>query len=81
MGTRGELVAAVGSRYRGGTRTEKARILDEFVAVTGLHRKHAMRLPRDGAVERRSRGQERRQYGDAVRDALVVIWEASDRIC
>ena len=81
MDTRGELVAAIGSRYRAGTRTEKARILDEFVAVTGLHRKHAMRLLRSRAVEPRRRAERQRQYGDAVRNALVVIWEASDRIC
>ena len=31
---------------RSGDRVEKARILDEFVNVTGYHRKHAMRLLR-----------------------------------
>ncbi len=32
------------TRYRGATRTERLRILDEFAAVTGYHRKHAIRL-------------------------------------
>jgi hypothetical protein len=41
MATRDELVAAVSERYGGGGRDEKGRILDEFVAVTGFHRKHA----------------------------------------
>ena len=82
MATRDELLAAVKERYRGGERAEKTRILDEFVAVTGYHRKHAMRVLRDGmerhvSASRRSR----RVYDDAVRNALVVLWEASDRIC
>lgn len=41
---RQELVCAIGQRYRGSAREDKARILDEFVAVTGYHRKHAIRL-------------------------------------
>jgi hypothetical protein len=61
MATRNELVAAVAERYARSTRTERGRILDEFVAVTGHHRKHAMRLLRGGtpgpAYERRSLGE------------------------
>jgi len=49
--------------------------------VTGLHREYAMRLLRNGVAERGRRGQHRRQYGIAARNALVVIWEASDRTC
>ena len=82
MATRDELVAAVIERYRKGCRNEKTRILDEFVAVTGYHRKHAMRVLRDGKANRRSQPRPgRRLYDEAVRDALVVIWEASDRVC
>ena len=63
-------------------RAEKGRILDEFVAVTDFHRKHAMRLLRGGAPAGRSGPRPgRRVYDDAVREALMVIWEASDRIC
>jgi hypothetical protein len=54
MVARDELVVAIAERYGGSLRWEKARILDEFVAVTGYHRKHAMRLLRDGRVNRRS---------------------------
>ena len=46
MATRVELVEAVGERYRSSDRVSKGRVLDEFVAVTGFHRKHAMRLLR-----------------------------------
>ena len=41
-------------RYCRGSRAERAGILDEFVAVTGFHRKHAMRLLRGGRPGQRS---------------------------
>ena len=82
MATRDELLAAVRERYRGGRCAEKTRILDEFVAVTGYHRKHAMRVLRSEAAHCILASRlSRRVYDDAVRDALVVLWEASDRIC
>jgi hypothetical protein len=82
MATRDELLEAVGKRYRQGGREEKARILDEFAAVTGYHRKHAMRLLRCPGLSRRDRPRpQRRIYDEAVQSALVVLWEASDRIC
>src|SRR4051794_13523262 len=82
MSARDELIKAITVRYAGSSRPEKARILDEFVAVTGFHRKHAMRVLRGGAAAA-TRGPRpvRRVYGEAVREALLVVWEASDRIC
>ena len=53
MATRDELIAAIAGRYAQGDRSERGRILDEFVAVTGFHRKHAMRLLRAGKTDRR----------------------------
>lgn len=44
MATRAELLEAVRVRYRDGTRPERSRILNEFAAITGYHRKHAIRL-------------------------------------
>ena len=82
MATRDELVLAVGERYGAARLAEKRRILDEFVAVTGYHRKHAMRLLRCGRpIGRSGPRSQRRVYNDAVREALIVVWEASDRIC
>ena len=82
MAIRDELVMAIAERYGGSLRWEKVRILDEFVAVTGYHRKHAMRLLRDGRTGKQSGPRlARRLYDEAVREALVVLWEASDRIC
>src|SRR5712672_3606300 len=82
MAARDELVAAIAGRYAQGDRAERGRILDEFAAVTGFHRKHAMRLLRTGQVNRRSGPRPgRRVYDDAVIEALIVVWEASDRVC
>ena len=82
MATRDELVRAVAARYAYASRVERGRILDEFVAVTGFHRKHAMRVVRAGQPARRSGPRpQQRLYDEAVREALVVVWEASDRIC
>jgi hypothetical protein len=82
MATRDELVAAVAGRYAQGNRMERSRILDEFAAVTGHHRKHAMRLLRTGLPSRGSGPRPSRSlYSDAMREALMVIWETSDRIC
>src|SRR5271166_4480385 len=82
MATRDELVGVTAERYVRGGRVEKARILDEFVAVTGFHRKHAMRLLRGGQPGQRSGPRPgRRVYDEAVREALIIVWEGSDRIC
>ena len=82
MGTRDELLEAVAARYRAATRTEKGRILSEFAEISGYHRKHAERLLRRDQVVDRSRPRTaRRVYDQAVREALVVLWEAADRIC
>jgi hypothetical protein len=80
--TRQDLLQAVRERYRGGLKEEKLRILDEFVAVTGYHRKHVIRLfkaaPVASGLSRRARLP---VYDEAVREALIVLWEASDRVC
>ena len=137
--TRTEVLGAIRSRYREASKRDKSRMLDEFVALTGCHRKHAVRLI--GLSERstgRSVPKGRRIYpnpppkpnptsdsvansalntgnylspqqvkgrvvgndqfsyethphhqlgggsaiyDEAVRQALIVVWEASDRIC
>lgn len=78
-----ELVKAIAERYSASTRVEKARILDEFVAIAGYHRKHAIRLLTAGVDSPESVGRVARPrvYDEAVRQALVVLWEAADRIC
>ena len=82
MATRDELVAVAGERYRRSVRRERGRILDEFTALTGFHRKHAMRLLRSSArSDRNGARPQRRIYGEAVRETLIILWETSDRVC
>jgi hypothetical protein len=81
MATRKELIGAVAARYRGAPRDEKHKILDEFVALTGFHRKHAIRiLSREPTGERLAVTRDR-IYDEAVRQSLIMLWEAADRIC
>ena len=81
MAARAEVAAATRKRSAASGRAAKGVILDEFVALTGLHRKHAIRLLRAPPGERRPRGRPRTRYGAAVKEALVLLWEASDRVC
>jgi hypothetical protein len=56
------------------------KILDEFVALTGYHRKHAVRVLRAEVAAKETRARNR-LYDEAVRQALTVLWEAADRVC
>jgi len=77
-----ELVESWRPRYLRASRKEKSLILDEFVALTGYHRKSAIRLLRNG---RRSRAMDRRGrprvYTPDVKAALLQVWEACGQIC
>jgi hypothetical protein len=80
--TREELVQAVGERYRDAESRAKGRILDEFVQLTGFHRKHAIRvLNAESCVRTRVVVPRSRLYEEGTRQALIVLWEASDRVC
>lgn len=80
--TQQELTAAVPARCRTSSKDAKALILNEFIAITGFHRKHAIRLLNGGASRRQPTRRGRTSvYDEAVRQALIVLWEASDRIC
>ena len=63
-----ELLVTLGEPYRSSSRKDKSHILDEFIAITGHHRKHGIRflghLDVDDAVPRKARGQ--RIYDEAV---------------
>ncbi len=77
-----ELIEAIRLRYRQSTKMEKTRILDEFVSVAGCHRKHAVRLLGScNLFLSNTPSAGKRIYDDAVKEALIIIWEAADRIC
>lgn len=77
-----EIIAAVRTRYKQAAKREKGLILGEFTAVSGYHRKHAIRLLRADIIKQvKAEVTKSRVYGEAVKAALVIIWEAADRIC
>jgi len=81
MTTRKELTEALRERYCSGTFSDRIKILDEFVALTGYHRKHAIRVLRSAVAEAMPAHERNRVYDEAVVLALTVLWEAADRVC
>ncbi|QOZ11804.1 hypothetical protein [Bradyrhizobium sp. CCBAU 51765] len=82
MRAKREITSALVERYRASGRLEKARILDELCAVTGWHRKHAIRALSVGGASRSAVPRRRsRTYGASIRVALIALWDASDRLC
>ena len=81
--TRRELVEALRKRYQEFPQAKRTAILDEFVEVTGYHRKHAIRLLGRQALlhQQKAPRSKSRIYNEAVRESLIVLWEAADRIC
>lgn len=88
-GSTWEYAEAVRGRYRRARKKEKGQILEGFVAVTGYHRKAAIRLlgrdrgssARAGPGVTSGRRGRPRCYGPEVASALNALWEAADRIC
>jgi len=77
-----ELAQELQARYLKATRLQKTQILNEFVANTGYHRKHAIRLLKRGRFQRAGKRRGRRpQYRGEVVISLQAIWEISGRIC
>ncbi|MFM7515032.1 MAG: transposase, partial [Cyanobium sp.] len=78
-------------RYGGLSAAGKRRLLDELQELTGYHRKSLLRLLNrpdpptaaqlDGAPAEPEKPHHRRRYGPEVVEALVPLWEASDRLC
>ncbi len=77
-----EYAAKQRARYQGAPRAEKPRLLDEVVAVTGIHRKAAIRLLGRAPRPRTTPGPGGRPcaYGPEVAAAAEVLWQASGRI-
>ena len=80
--SRRELLQAIRPRYLKANKAGKTRILDEFVAATGYHRKHANRLLKNGPgpKSRKKKGR-RKEYQGEVVQALTQVWEICGRIC
>ena len=80
--SRRELLVTVTPRYKEADRKNKSIILNEFIAATGYSRKYAIRLlskpeiPTVSVIKR----PRTRFYGEAVQEALLIAWAASNYI-
>jgi len=77
-----EYIRAVHSRYIRAQKNEKGKILDEFVTITGHHRKSAIRaLGSKSHFKRDDRRGRPRKYGSVVAAELKYLWEITDHLC
>lgn len=77
-----EMIETIQPRYLRANRVGKAQILDEFIAVTGYHRKYAIRVLRHGPKPKGlKRAGRRKVYQGEVVQFLEQIWEIYGRIC
>ena len=76
-----EYLARIKDRYRHAGRQGKTRILDEFCAVCGHHRKHAIRLLGSDARRRKQKPGRPSRYGAEEIQVLENIWLNADRPC
>jgi hypothetical protein len=79
-----ELADSLRQRYQSSSGKAKKSILKEFIASTGYHPKYALHLlnAADPVLPKGPQTRGRSSiYDDAARQALIVLWEASDRVC
>jgi hypothetical protein len=96
MKARQEVTQTTAGQYRGASKKEKSRILDQFVSTTGYSRWYArLVLRHEGrrlqidkqaivlAVRRCGKGTRKRarHYDDKVQAGLVKLWRIMDYIC
>ena len=95
MKARQEVTKATAGQYRGASKKEKGKILDQFVATTGYSRWYArLVLRHEGrrvqidkqtivVVEHKSSSKRKRTrfYDEKVQTALVKLWRIMDYIC
>ena len=83
--TRKELLKHIKERYREAHYRDKSKILDEFCTLTSYGRKYAINLFNSTNDESNSNKVEKRlknkKYDEALRQALLTIWNAANQIC
>ena len=82
QGSKREMIETIHPRYLRANKAGKAQILDEFIAVTGYHRKYAIRVLRHGPKPKglKRTGRHKVYQGEVVQ-FLEQIWEIYGRIC
>jgi hypothetical protein len=80
-----EYVEAVFLRYKRASREKKNKILDEFCATLGYHRKHAIRVLRTfrrfAGPKAKKRGRSPTYHKEAILEPLKRIWRAANFPC
>jgi len=80
-----EYLEVIFLRYKKASRKEKTTILDQFCAVCGYHRKHAIRLLRSfrrfTKPQPRKRGRPSRYHTNGILNPLKTIWVAANLPC
>jgi hypothetical protein len=77
-----EMIESIRPRYLKANRATKTKILDEFIATTGYHRKYALRVLKHGPKPKGLKKQGRQKiYQGEVVQTLEQIWEIYGRIC
>ena len=76
-----EYLHAIHARYQRVGRQFKSKILDEFCAVCGHHRKHALRLLHRPLRPPHRRPGPKPVYDGAVAALLKALWLATDQLC
>lgn len=80
-----ELLEVVGPRYLKANKVEKQKMLDEYTAATGYHRKHAIRVLKNqvqvqNRLKRKTKTYKTIYRGEVV-PALEQIWEIYGHLC
>jgi hypothetical protein len=77
-----ELTEEIQPRYLKAGKTEKVKILDEFTAATGYHRKYAIKLLKHGLKRKgyKKVGRKKIYQGEVV-EIFERIWETCGKIC
>ena len=70
------------SQYREASSVHKQVVLEDFVRLTGYHRKYAMWLFNHAQEEHQTAKRSSRcVYGTEVEEALVQVWEQTNHLC
>lgn len=79
-----ELTLIISKRYlKSKKKKDKSKILDEYCANTGLHRKYAIEKIRDICFDKKDpkkRGR-KKEYSYEADALLITVWEMYDKIC
>lgn len=81
MQAKKELVHRMRWQYLEANRNGKTEIINAIIAATGYHRKYAMTVLRKQPKRLQVLREPARRYDEDVRSALIMIWNAANKIC